>query len=167
MNTENTDPTLLQGLEDSREAAIALITNARHSLDVYTPYLDPRLYDDAQVVAALRNRVVTQPRIQVRMLVPPANEWRLYCPHLLQLVERLTSAITLRTLPKIIRRERPELAQTLMIADQGALMFLADPRRMKGSYTSRGSAKTKELLDFFAGFWEKGEPDLELRQLRL
>ncbi len=167
MNNPATDSTPLDGLEDSRQAVIALINQSRHNLDSYIPYLDPRLFNDAEVIGALRTRIVTQPRISIRLLLPPAGNWRTQCPHLLQLLERLTSAITLRTLPKILPRDRPELAQSLMIADQGALMFHADPHRLIGRYTGQGSAQAKELRNFFMEFWEKGEPDLELRQLQL
>lgn len=163
----HTDSLLLNGLDDTRRAMLALLEGTRFSLHLYTPYIDPRLYNDAEVLAALRQRVVEQPRIRMALLLPPAGHWRSACPHLLQLVERLTSAIQLRTLPANEPRERPEFGQGFLIADRRILLHQADPRGLVGSLQRGGSGEARELLNFFLELWEKSLPDPDLRRLHI
>ena len=56
-------PELLDGLDDSRRAWLELLGTLRRNLYLYTPLIRPDLYNDAEVLAAIRNRVVSQPRL--------------------------------------------------------------------------------------------------------
>jgi hypothetical protein len=157
----------LNGLEDTQCTIILLIKAIHRNLRFYSPNLDPRLFDDGEVLEAIRAKVIERPRTRFYLILPPAGDWRRACPHLLQLIERLSSALEARTLPPEEPRERPEFGQSFFIADDAKLVFLADPRRFIGSYEPYSSAKSKELLNFFQEIWEKSQPDLELRRLRL
>lgn len=159
--------TPLDGAEDVRRAAVALIGSVRRHLHLYTPHIDPRLFEDVEVIDAIRSQIVQQPRTRFYFILPPAAEWRRDCPGLLRLSERLSSALELRTLAKDEPRERPEFGQAFFIADQAALLLLTDPRRLVGSHDQQGAAKTRELINFFMEIWEKSQPDPELRRLGL
>jgi len=164
----NQQPTgLVNGPADARRAAVTLISAVHRNLHLYTPYVDPRLYNDAEVVNAIRAQLIEHSRARFSLIFPPAEDWRRICPHFLQLTERLSSAMELRVLPKDEPRERPEFGQGFMIADHLRLLLLADPRRLIGNYEQDSSGKSKELLNFFLEIWEKSQPDPELRQLRL
>jgi hypothetical protein len=157
----------LQGFEDTQRALLALLESLRRSLQLYTPHLDARLYNESSVLDAIRTQVIENPRTRFQLIIPPAESWRRACPHFLQLSQRLSSALELRTLAKGEPRERQEFSQSFLIADEHALLLLADPYRLVGSYAPQTSGKTKELLNFFQQIWEKSEPDPELRQLRI
>jgi hypothetical protein len=159
--------TLLNGLQDTHRALLALLEAARRSVHLYTPCLDPNLYNDTQVLDSIRARIRQQPRLQFSCLLPEASVWRSTCPRLLQLAERLPSALNLRILPGAEPRERPEFLQGFVIADQAILLHLADPRNLIGSFTEQGTGKARELLNFFMERWEKSVPDPELRRLHL
>ncbi len=157
--------TPLNGFEDTRQALLALLEATHRSVHLYTPHLDPRLYNDDQLLAALRACISRQPRLQCYFILPEAKLWRNACPRLLQLAERLPSVLHLRTLPEEEARERPELEQGFAIADQTALLHQADPRNGSGSHLPQASGKARELLHFFMEIWEKSVPDPELRRL--
>lgn len=157
----------LNGPEDTQRALLDLVDGIQRSLHLYTPYVEPRLYNDNEVLDAIRAKIVERPRLRFQLLLPPAASWRRSCPRLLHLLERLSSAMELRTLGKNEPRERPEFAQEFMIADQTALLHLADPRRCLGSHDQAAFGKARELLNFFTEIWEKSQPDPELRRLRL
>ncbi len=157
----------LAGLEAIHTAMLDLLAETRRSIHLYTPELDPRLYNDPQVLDAIRLQISRQPRLRLYLLLPPAARWRGACPRLLQLAERLTSALSLRTLPANEPRERPEFLQAFAIADQRSLLHQPEPRHFVGSYTAQGSARARELLNFFMEIWEKAAPDPELRRLYL
>ncbi len=159
--------TLLDGLEEIHGALLALLAATRRSIHLYTPELEPRLYNDPQVLDAIRLQISRQPRLRFYLLLPPAARWRGACPRLLQLAERLTSALSLRTLPADEPHERPEFLQAFAIADQRSLLHQPEPRHFVGSYTAQGSGRARELLNFFMEIWEKAAPDPELRRLHL
>ena len=74
----------LVGPDDSRRAVLDLLGGMRRTLCLYTPQVRAELYDDAGVLAAIRAAVVGQPRLRLRLLLPPAREWRTACPGLLR-----------------------------------------------------------------------------------
>lgn len=155
----------LEGLEDSRRALLELLEGMRRTLYCYTPLVRPELYDDAEVVDAIRNRIVTQPKIRLQLLLPPAHEWRSACPRLIRLSERLTTALTLRTPNREETQDRPELGQAFMIADERVLLHFNDPRRLRGLYAPKPIDRTKEALELFREVWNKAQPDPQLRRL--
>ncbi len=159
--------TLLNGLQDTHQALLALLAATRRSVHLYTPYLDPRLYNDPRIVDTISTQISQRPRLRGYLLLPTATVWRGSCPRLLQLAERLTSALSLRTLPDDEPHERPEFLQGFVIADQIVLLHQADPSNFIGSFAAQGTGKARELLNFFMQMWEKSAPDPELRRLHL
>ncbi|MDG4598059.1 MAG: hypothetical protein P9F75_20615 [Candidatus Contendobacter sp.] len=155
----------LAGLDDGRRAFLDLLDGLRRTLYLYTPFMRPELYNDSDLLAAIRNRVVSQPKIRFHLLLPPAREWRSDCPGLVRLTERLTTALILRTLTREEAPDRPELGQAFAIADERALLRFSDPRRLVGGYESQPSERMKELRELFRALWERAQPDPDLRQL--
>ena len=161
------DNTPLTNLEETRQAMLALLEMTRRSLHLYIPYVEPRLFNDTQILDALRSRVSGQPRLRCHWLLPPPVAWRTTCPQLLDLHERLTSALELRTPPQNEPRERPEFEQTFFIADNRILLHQADPQNFIGSFEFTGSGKLRTLQNFFGELWNKSVSDPELRRLYL
>ena len=157
----------LVGPDDSRRAVLDLLGGMRRTLCLYTPQVRAELYDDAGVLAAMRAAVVGQPRLRLRLLLPPAREWRTACPGLLRLSERLSSALLLRTPDPEVLTEQPELGQAFLIADARALLRLSDPQRLLGSYEPQPSDRLKERLELFERLWSRAQPDPALSRLGL
>ena len=155
----------LNGLDDSRRALLELLDGMRRTLYLYAPLVRPELYNDPEVLAAIRNRVVTQPKVCLQLLLPPARDWRNGCPGLVRLSERLTTALNLRTPNRQEIPDRPELGQAFAIADERALLHLADPRRLLGVYEPRPTERMKELLELFRAVWNRAQADPDLRWL--
>lgn len=164
-NPEETSPISLAGLDDSRRALLELLEGMRRVLYLYTPLVRPDLYNDPDVLAAIRNRVVSQPKIRFHLLLPPARTWRSDCPGLVRLGERLTTALILRTLNREETPDRPEMGQTFVIADERALLRFSDPRRLLGGYEPQPSERMKELLELFRALWDRAQPDPDLQRL--
>ncbi len=158
-------PTTLDGLDDSRHALLDLLGNLQRTVRLYTPLVRPDLYDDAEVLAAIRNRIVSQPKVRFQLLLPPAREWRSDCPGLVRLGERLTSALLLHTLDREDVPDQSELGQAFAIADDRALLRFSDPRRLIGHYEPQPSERMKELLELFHRLWSRSQPDPYLQRL--
>jgi hypothetical protein len=161
------DVRLLAGVEDVRSGLAELLAACRHTVHLHTPHLDPRLYNDSQVIGAIRARVSDQPRLRFHLLLPPAAAWRGGCPSLLNLAERLSTALELRTPPADEPRERPEFGQAFVIVDRKLLLYQPDPRVFQADLNLQGSIRARELLDFFTAVWDKSRSDPELRRLML
>ncbi len=166
-NDEQDSLITLNGLDDSRQALLAMLEGMRRTLCLYTPLVRAELYDDADILAAIRRRVVGQPRLRLHWVLPPAREWRSACPRLLRLGERLTSSLILHTLIPEERPERPELGQAFAIADERSLLHFSDPRRLIGSYDPQPSERMKPLLELFRELWGRTQADPDLQRLGL
>lgn len=158
-------PMTLNGLDDSRKAVLTLFDGMRRTLSAYVPVVRPELYNDAEVLAAIRNQVVNQPKVRMQLLLPPAHEWRSACPGLLRLNERLTTALSLRTPNRQETPNQSELGQGFLIADERILLHFTDPRRLIGTYQPQPTGRTKELLDLFREVWSRAQIDPDLRYL--
>ena len=156
---------MLDGLDDSRRAWLDLLDGTRRVLYLYTPLVRPELYNDSSLLAAIRDRVVSQPKIRLYLLLPPARSWRNACPGLVRLSERLTSALILRTPNREETPDRPELGQAFAIADERMLLRFSDPRRLLGAYEPQPGERMKELLELFRMVWDRAQPDPDLQWL--
>ena len=165
MADDQSSTMMLDGLDDSRCALLELLDGMRRTLIWYTPLVRSELYNDPDVLAAIRNRIVSQPKIRFHLLLPPARLWRSDCPGLVRLSERLTTALILRTPNREEIPDQSELGQSFAIADEQALLRFSDPRRLLGTYESRPSERMKELLELFRMLWDRAQPDPELRRL--
>jgi hypothetical protein len=164
-NSDEISPISLAGLDDSRRVLLELLEGMRRVLYLYTPLVRPKLYDDPDVLAAIRSRVVSQPKVRFHLLLPPARAWRSDCPGLVRLGERLTTALVLRTPNREETLNRPELGQAFAIADERALLRFSDPRRLLGAYEPEPGERMKELLELFRALWDRAQPDPDLQRL--
>lgn len=153
----------LDGASASLAAGLSLIDGTRRQLWLYTPYLHPALYGSPALAEALEKKLGEQPRLQLRLLLPSPSLWRRRCPHLVGLLAR-RSAVELRGWPEDEARERAEFSYGFWLGDR-SLLFHHQPHSALGRYTPDGGRHGQTLRRFFAASWERGVPDLELRQL--
>ncbi|MCP5197782.1 MAG: hypothetical protein H6974_13515 [Gammaproteobacteria bacterium] len=164
-NDHSIDFLPLDGLSDSRPALLGLLGDMRRTLVLYTPLVRAELYNDTEVIDVIRHRVVSQPKVRLHLILPPAREWRNGCPRLARIAEQLTSALLLRTPNRSEWPDRPELSQAFAIVDERALLHFSDPRRLIGSYDSQPSERMKALLELFHTLWSRSQADPDLRWL--
>ena len=158
-------PVPLTGYLRVRDALLTLGQELWRSLEFYLPVVEPRLLDDQDWLALLGRRLNARPRLQVRLLLPRAEQWRRDCPRLGQLLQTLPTRLELRTLSPEAIQERAQGLQGFAIFDKGPLLHLSDPCRLVGQLHLRGGPLTRDLLGLFAESWEKGGEDMELRRL--
>ena len=153
-------------LSDAASATSALtdlLAATRRQLFLYSPLVPTALFARPEVADALRRLIVEQPRVQVRMLLPPVRDWRADCPTLAGLIDRL-GALELRIPPRDDTDSQAEQHYGFVVADQRNLLVLTDPRRCIG-YRGSGGIRARELLNLFNALWERSQPDRELRKL--
>jgi hypothetical protein len=155
----------IDGAEPAAEALDELLSTPRLHLCLYTPELARGLYDRPEFAELIRQRVLAQRRLQVRLVLPPAHQWRRHHPQLALLIQQL-SALELRRLPSDRPQDRPEYGYGYVLADKRNLLMFNDPLRCLGRYYPHGGGlRARDLQTFFDTLWEQAVPDTELRKL--
>ena len=150
---------------ESREAAIAatvaVIVGARRGLSIYSRDLDPGLFDQADVVEAIR-RLATSGNSAIRILLQePATPQRALAP-LIALGQRLSSAIAFRAVEEMVDRSYPS---AFIVNDVGGHYFRPLGHRWDGETRLDSPGRARHLRGIFDPFWERGRPCSEYRAL--
>ena len=155
-------PTAVENLASAIAAVVAICTQARRSLRIYSRELDPGLLDHPQVLEALR-RFATQSRggeVQV-LLQEAAASQRALAP-LLPLAQRLPSAFALREVREPVDRA---YASAFIVNDHAGYYFRTLGHRFEGEADLDGAGRARQLRDEFGRFWERSRPCTEFRAL--
>lgn len=150
---------------DDRQAATAatlgVIGQARRQLVVYSRALDPGLLDAPDVVAALR-RLATSGQCEIRLLLQdPASPQHALAP-LIQLGQRMPSAIAFRAVDEPVDRT---YASAFIANDSGGFFFRPLAHRFEGETRLDSPGRARQLRGIFNPFWERARPCTEYRAL--
>jgi hypothetical protein len=153
----------LEGIGDAADAALALATQARLSLRIFTHDLDPRLYSDEAFYSAVSALARAGRRTFVRILVQDPSRAIQDGHRLIGLIQHLPSHIGVRRVGADWQDER----FAFQIADEQGVLWRSDADRYEGSVDFHAGPRARELRKWFDDVWENSEPDPEFRRLRL
>lgn len=160
---ETTGTVGFDGAAENRRLARALCAQARHSVLVQTPDLEPRVYDDGELLDALRRLALAHPHTRIRVLIGDPERAVRHAPRLFELARRLTSSIELR-------RPNPEAAgleQAFLVVDGKGLIHRPNAERHAGVASFHDPLQARALTRQFDAAWALGTPDAEFRRLHL
>jgi hypothetical protein len=147
----------------AQHLAIAHVRGARRELAILSPRLDPLLFDQEELLDALRGLVRRERQARVRVLVSDTRAIVSRGHGMLSLARRLPSRIELRCLA-----EHPDWdGDTLMIRDRNGLLGLPGSPRDPGYYRPDDRARSVRALGRFEELWRVGTVDPEFRALSL
>lgn len=149
--------------EQLRSHALALIGQARHSLCLYTPDLEPWLYDHPAIAEACSHFLRTHPRHRLRILLRDSSLIVRNGHRLLRLARQLTSNCLIRRLPP----EQPGEDIAYLLADDGGLLLRPAPMLPSGQVHYKAPARVRQLQRQFDQTWETAAGDPELRSFLL
>ncbi len=153
----------LEGPGDAADAALALATQARLSLRIFTHDLDQRLYSNEAFYSAMSALARSAQRTFIRILVQDPSRAVQNHHRLIGLIQHLPSHIGVRRVGADWRDER----FAFQIADEQGLLWRPDADRFEGSVDFHAGPRARELRKWFDDVWEYSEPDPEFRRLRL
>ncbi len=153
----------IHGLAECRAAALSMARQFRRTLDITSRDLDPRLYDDADFVEAVRSTVINNRRARVRILVKDPGPALRRGHRLVDVAMRLSSFIEVR----VFARQHGEHNRAMLVADAlGSVNRpLADRFEATACFSSRALAG--ELLREFEEMWLPARTDPGLRRLHV
>ena len=156
-------PLLLKGPQAVRHAVLELTLLARQSLNIYTPDLDPAIFDQQPFLDALRRLAIGHQHARVRILVRDPRRAVKDGHRVVLLARRLPSRMSLR----VPGPDHQEYTSAFLVVDDAHVLFDASPDRYTARMTRADRPRATELMTHFDAVWEHGHAHEDLRELRL
>jgi len=152
----------LNGSEEQRDAVVAMMKQARRSVDIFSRDLDKKIYDSLTFLDTLQNLVVTH-RGKIRILVKDSGKAVKYGHRLISLSQRLTSFIEIRK----VAEDYKEYNESFLIADNTGLVHRRHADRFEGIARFNAAKEASELVVFFNEVWRNSAPDPDMQRIYL
>ena len=150
---------VLVDLEEFRNATARLASRAHRSLSIYTPDLEPQLYDQDAFLEPVKRLVLARSHARLRVLISdPARAVR-EGNRFMQMARRLTSYIELRN----VAPEHRGNPCAFIIADDRAIVYRQHWSHWEGLAEFNDTAVVRRYLNDFDEVWAASLAPAELR----
>ncbi|MBZ0071012.1 MAG: hypothetical protein K8I04_04725 [Gammaproteobacteria bacterium] len=153
----------LTSRDDNRQVAALLAAQARRQVDLFTPDLEPVLYDQSPFLDALTQLCLSSPRARVRVLARDFERTVRDGHRLVELARRLSSYIELRK----VHADYQDNNEAFLLVDDHGLLHRPYAARFEGSCSCKAPPEVRRLRAFFDEVWGRSEPHADLRRLHL
>ncbi|HHI94273.1 MAG TPA: GNAT family N-acetyltransferase [Gammaproteobacteria bacterium] len=153
----------LKGLEDNKQAAIHMVAQGQRSLNLFTPNLAPRVFDNEDFIEAVKKLAIHNSRSRVNILILDPSEAVAHGHRIVELARRISSHIFIHRADEEDRNH----VDTFMIVDDVGIIRRAHNDRFEGLAEFNNPAEARMLLKTFNEMWERSQPEPELRRLHL
>lgn len=149
--------------DECGEAVLALTRQAKRSLDIFSHTLERRVYNSQALYTAALQLATYSRYSQIRIILKDATHAIKDGSRLVELSQRLSSRVQIRTPPVEYR----DVSEEFVIADDVGLLHRKLASRYEGELCFYEPLKCRQLKKFFDECWEKSAPDPNLRRLHL
>lgn len=150
---------ILSTLDEYRAAVAEIAKRANRSMSIYTPNLEPLIYDQDMFLEPLKRLVLARGHARLRVLISdPARVVR-EGNRFMQMARRLTSFIELRNVPPEFR-DNPA---AFIIADGTSIAYRQQCSRWEGIVEFNDQQIVKRYLAYFDEVWAVSLIQPELR----
>lgn len=151
----------IEGRIALRDAAIAVLGEARQMLCIATMAMEPALFRDAELLDALKYQLLNERRLKVRILVSESRRARPHSDLLIALVRRLSSQFSIHE----PQSSAHAFTHEWWIADRKAHLKRNHPDNLISAYAAHDPMGAHNMRDDFEAEWLTSTPSLEFRQL--
>lgn len=148
---------------DNLEALVALASQTRQTVDIYSRLLDPNLYGNTEFVDEIRRICLGIRFAKIRIIVTEIRTIMLESNALVELAFRLNSFIHMRHGPESCHNNDEEY----VVFDKTAWLRRETDFRFDSKLTFSDRYSCRKLLKKFDEYWEESTPDVNLRKLNL
>jgi hypothetical protein len=145
---------VLSSFEDTRNAVTQLAAGAERMLSIYTPDLEPGIYDDEQFLEVVKRLVLSKRYARVRVLISKPSRTNRNGNRLVALGRRLNTYIEFRNVDEKFREKHQE---AYLIADDNALLFRASSGKWEGIAGTHEPQIAGRQLEIFDEIWDASE----------
>ncbi|MDZ7804491.1 hypothetical protein [Thiohalophilus sp.] len=160
---EETGELIVSDTRDNYQALLNMIDKGRRSLDIYTWYLDGKLYDRPEFSTAVRRLASRHPQSRVRILLRDIEPLVKHGHRLIELSRHLSSSMEIR----VIHKDYAEYNETFFIVDQRAVLQRKLADRYEGIVNYNDPKLARYLLHHFNEVWEQSQVPTDARRLYL
>ena len=163
VNTGNTDQSqirVISSLEEMRAAVDAVAASAQRLMSIYTPDLEPELYDQNGFLDIVKRFVLARRFAKARVLLSDSTRLLRDNNRFFAMGRRLTSCIDIRPAVAAARQR----ACGYLIADDRAIVYRVHSDRWDGVADLNNPPVARQYLDEFDEIWHASAPDEFARQ---
>lgn len=153
----------LHAAEEFRNAATVISTSVLRTIHIFTPNLEPEIYDNETFLNNILDLCRGNRYASVKVLVKDSSSAVKRGHGLIRLAQKLTSAIEIRNPID----EYLTINHAFMVTDGKSLMYRQDQDSYKGFYNLACEFRSRKLEELFITAWEHALPDIETRQLHI
>jgi hypothetical protein len=150
---------ILSTLDEYRAAVVEITSRANRTLSIYTPNLEPLLYDQDCFLEPLKRLVLARSHARLRVLISDPARVAREGNRFMQMARRLTSYIDLRNVPPEFRNN----PSAFIIADDRAIAYRQQATRWEGLVEFNDQQIVKRYLAYFDEVWAVSLIQPELR----
>ena len=163
-NTRQGTETLsvLTTLPEVRAAVNEIAAGARRLISIYTPDLEPDLYDQTSFLEVIKHFVLTRSFSKVRVLLSEPTRVMRDSNRFVSMGRRLSSCIDIR----YVAAQAPQRASAYLIADDRAIMYRMRADTWEGIADVNNPPVARLYLQEFDSVWNASAVDQGLRVAR-
>lgn len=150
---------ILSTLDEYRAAVAEIATRATRSLSIYTPDLEPQLYDQDCFLEPLKRLVLARSHARLRVLISDPARAAREGNRFMQMARRLTSYIDLRNVAPEYRSN----PCSFIVADDKAIAYRQQASRWDGIVEFNDVQVVRRYLAYFDEVWAGSLIQPELR----
>lgn len=153
--------TVIATLDEMRSAVNRVAASAQRLMSIYTPDLEPELYDQTEFLDIVKRFVLGRNFAKVRVVLGDGARLLRDGNRFVAMGRRLTSYIDIR----ILHEKVPQRAASYIIADDRAVALRAAPRGWEGVADFNNPPIAKVHLAEFDAVWIANQPEPALRSV--
>jgi hypothetical protein len=146
---------VISSLEEMRAAVDAVAASAQRLMSIYTPDLEPDLYDQNAFLEIVKRFVLARRFAKVRVLISDSNRLLRDNNRFIAMGRRLTSCIDIRPALGAVKQR----AAGYVIADDRAIVYRVHPDRWDGVADLNNPPVARQYLDEFDEIWHASALD--------
>jgi hypothetical protein len=150
---------VIASLEDMRAAVDAVASSAQRLMSIYTPDLEPDIYDQNAFLEIVKRFVLARRFAKVRVLLSDSGRLLRDSNRFIAMGRRLTSCIDIRPAAGAVKQR----AAGYLIADDRAIVYRVHPDRWDGVADLNNPPIARQYLDEFDEIWHSSTVDDQAR----
>ena len=155
---------VISSLEEMRAAVDTVAASAQRLMSIYTPDLEPDLYDQNGFLEIVKRFVLARRFAKVRVLLSDSGRLLRDNNRFIAMGRRLTSCIDIRPAVVPAGQRTSSHAGAYLIADDRAIVYRVHLDRWDGVADLNNPPVARQYLDEFDEIWQASSPDEVARQ---
>jgi hypothetical protein len=155
---------VISSLEEMRAAVDAVAAGAQRLMSIYSPDLEPDLYDQNSFLEIVKRFVLARRFAKVRVLLSDSGRLLRDNNRFIAMGRRLTSCIDIRPAVVQARQRGSGYPGAYLIADDRAIVYRVHLDRWDGVADLNNPPVARQYLDEFDEIWHASSPDEVARQ---